>query len=96
MKVYVTQEQIDTKNHSAFSCPIANATHEATENNFELVSVNGSAITLYDWDGQHYKYLSLPAPMQIWLGAYDGNEQVEPFSFDIDLENLTITNIEGI
>lgn len=94
--VEVTAEQIATKNHSAFNCPIVQAAKAVTEDEFETISVTGAAITFYDWDGEHYKYITLPVPIQTWLGAYDGSEFVEPFSFDIDLAYLDIINIKGI
>lgn len=92
MRVNITQELINTHNHGAFSCPVAKAVQAVIGSD---VAVNGSYINVWLNEDETIT-ISCPLPIADWIGRYDGREEVVPFSFDLDIENNRITNIEGI
>jgi hypothetical protein len=74
---------------SSWGCAVALALEDAFPGTDD-VSVGETMASLYrdDEEGAHFIHLDLPVEVRVFIGAYDRDEPVEPFTFTVAYEEV--------
>lgn len=80
--IEVTAEDIATRAHTAFTCPIALATSRAIDGNGYCDGYKVGVFARNDRAGWHKV---LPPEVQEWRRAYDAEEPVQPITFTVEV-----------
>jgi hypothetical protein len=84
--VSVTPAHIERGARSdANECPIAWAMVDAGLEE-PYVGINVATWGRLNWEGGRRKRARLPRAAQLFIGAFDRDEEVEPFEFDLEVE----------
>lgn len=87
IKVQVRQEHIDgAKPRTCTKCPIALAIKDLT--GYPMVDVNNIVVTWWDPVELKFKMLYLPISAQQFIRAFDSDQAVLPFEFELEDEDL--------
>jgi hypothetical protein len=84
VRIRVTQEDIDRGGEGSHTCPIALAVRRALP---ELDQPRVCSGRIY-LDADLIATVMLPAEAQDFIGRYDNALAVEPFEFELDLEDV--------